>query len=503
MEPGRQDNTHVVIIGAGPGGLCTAIRLLEAGIRDFVILEKAAGIGGTWWHNTYPGAECDVPSHLYAFSFEPQYDWTKPFATQPEIKAYLEHCVAKYGLAPHLRLETEGRSARWEDPPGRWRIETTADEVIHAPIVVSAIGMFNEPHWADIPGLERFEGTIFHSARWNHDHDLDGEHVATIGSAASATQFVPEVAKQAEQLYVFQRSANWVLPKADDPFDQETIGAFRADARIVSNARQQIFQELENLIEFDDQELIAKAGHVHEKFLGVVVDPEVRRKLTPLHPYGCKRPLLSNDYYPTFNRPNVELVTERIAEIRADAIETTDGELRRVDTIVMATGFETTKYLSAIEVHGRDGLRLEDAWSDGAQAYFGITTSGFPNLFMLYGPNTNNGSILYMIECQVAYVMRQLAQMQARKLAWIDIRRESMDSYNEALQQELDGVDVWNASCNGYYRGPSGRIVTQWPRKMAIYHERTQADDSDAYETAPADAQRASPADALDPAVPD
>ena len=196
-------------------------------------------------------------------------------------------------------------------------------------------------------------------------------------------------------------------------------------------------------------------------------------------------------------------MTERIAEIRADAIETTDGELRRVDTIVMATGFETTKYLSAIEVHGRDGLRLEDAWSDGAQAYFGITTRGFPNLFMLYGPNTNNGSILYMIECQVAYVMRQLAQMQARKLAWIDIRRESMDSYNEALQQELDGVDVWNASCNGYYRGPSGRIVTQWPRKMAIYHERTQADDSDAYETAPADAQRASPADALDPAVPD
>ncbi|MEE2665020.1 MAG: NAD(P)/FAD-dependent oxidoreductase [Myxococcota bacterium] len=476
-----------MIIGAGPGGLCTAIRLLQAGIRDFVILEKAAGVGGTWWHNSYPGAECDVPSHLYSFSFEPKDDWVKPFSTQPEIKAYLEHCVAKYGLTPHLRLETEVRSAGWEDPPGRWRIETTAGEVVHAPIVVSAIGMFNEPHWANVPGLDRFEGTLFHSARWNHDHDLNGERVATIGSAASATQFVPEIAKQAGQLYVFQRSANWVLPKEDDPFDEEALGAFRADAGLVSGSRQQIFEGLENLIQFDDQELIAKTGHVHKKFLGVVVDPEVRRKLTPRHPYGCKRPLLSNDYYPAFNRPNVELVTEGIAGITDDAIETTDGKLRRVDTIVMATGFETTKYLSAIEVRGRDGLQLEDAWRDGAQAYLGITTSGFPNLFMLYGPNTNNGSILFMLECQVDYVMRQLERMQARSVAWIDVRREVMDSYNEALQRELDGVDVWHASCNGYYRGPSGRIVTQWPRNMTIYRERTQADDTDAYEMAPID----------------
>lgn len=219
-----------MIIGAGPGGLCTAIRLLQAGIRDFVILEQATGIGGTWWHNTYPGAECDVPAHLYSFSFEPKDDWVKPFATQPEIKAYLEHCFAKYQLASYLCLETEVRSARWQESPGRWRIETSRGEVVYAPIVVSAIGMFNQPHWADVPGLDQFEGTLFHSARWNHDHDLSGERVAAIGSAASATQFVPEIAKQAGQLYVFQRSANWVLPKQDDPFDDEALSAFQASA---------------------------------------------------------------------------------------------------------------------------------------------------------------------------------------------------------------------------------------------------------------------------------
>jgi cation diffusion facilitator CzcD-associated flavoprotein CzcO len=475
---------RVAVIGAGPGGLCSAIKLLEAGIDDFVILEQAQGVGGTWWHNSYPGAECDVPSHLYSFSFEPKPDWSKPYGRQPELKAYFEHCVEKYGLAPYIQLGTEVLSATWDMEASRWRLATSRGE-LEAQVVISAMGMFNHPHWADIPGLDDFEGTLFHSARWDHDHDLRGRSVATIGSAASATQFVPEIAKQVERLYVFQRSANWVLPKEDDPFDEQALELFRSNPEAMQASREEIYQQIENLIEFNDEVLISKAGHVLQQALEVVEDPEVRAKLVPTHPYGCKRPLLSDDYYPTFNRPNVELVTEPIARVTAKGVETADGRLRPVDTIIMATGFETTRYLSAIEVTGRDGLRIEDAWSDGAQAYLGITTSGFPNLFMLYGPNTNNGSILFMLECQVDYALRQLKRMESEGLAWIDVRRQSMDAYNEALQHELDGVEVWNASCNGYYRGPTGRIVTQWPRNMTIYRERTSGDDASAYVSQP------------------
>jgi cation diffusion facilitator CzcD-associated flavoprotein CzcO len=474
----------VIVIGAGPGGLCTGIRLLEAGIRDFVILEKAPGVGGTWWHNRYPGAECDVPSHLYSFSFERKLDWRKPFATQPEIQAYLEHCAHEYGLEPHLQLATEVRRACWEDAASRWRVETTTGQVLHARVLVSAIGMFNEPWRPDLPGLGDFAGACFHSARWDHGHDPSGERIAVVGSAASATQLVPEVAKRAGRLHVFQRTANWVLPKEDEPFDDETLRRFRQDPDVLPAMRDAIFRDLENLITFDDAERIAKTGHVLRKALAIVEDPEVRRKLTPTHPYGCKRPLLSNDYYPTFNRPNVELVTEPIARVLPNGIETVDGTLRTVDAIVLATGFRTTRYLSAIEVTGRGGVQLDDAWSDGAHAYLGITTSGFPNLFMLYGPNTNNGSILFMLECQVDYVMRRIEQMESEDLAWIDVRREVMDAYNEALQRDLDAVEVWNASCSGYYRAPSGRIVTQWPHAMSEYRSRTRRDDADAYASA-------------------
>ena len=473
---------RIAIIGAGPGGLCAAIELKRAGFDDLVILEKAAGVGGTWWHNTYPGAECDVKSHLYSFSFELKSDWTRAFAGHAEIRAYLEGLVDKYDLHPHLRLNAEVSRARWDDLASVWHLETDGGEPLTADILVSALGMFNEPHRPDISGLERFEGTLFHSARWDHGHDLRGERVGVIGSAASAVQFVPEIAKDVDQLYVYQRSANWVLPKDDAPFSAEELEQFRTDPESVRKHRQKIFDWTERTLRFDDKVLFAKAERAVHRNIALVEDLDLRRRLTPTDPYGCKRVLWSNAYYPTFNRDNVELVTEPIERVTRDAIVTADRVTRPVDTIVLATGFETTKYLSAIDVRGRDGRALEDAWSEGAQAYLGITTSGFPNLFMLYGPNTNNGSILYMLECQVAYIVRQLQRMEAEDLAWIDVRRDAMDAYNERLQRDLDAVEVWQGGCNTYYRVDSGRIVTQWPHGMLEYRARTQRPDPEAFE---------------------
>jgi cation diffusion facilitator CzcD-associated flavoprotein CzcO len=485
-DPRPDSSRRVAIIGAGPGGICTGVRLLEAGHTDFVILEKAPGIGGTWFHNRYPGAECDVKSHLYSFSFAPNPGWSRPYARQPEIKAYLEDCVERFGLAPYLRLGTEVHAARWDEDTSTWRLTVGDGEIVDADVVVSALGMFGAPIAPDIPGLDRFTGSVFHSARWDDDHDLTGEAVAVIGSAASAVQLVPEIAPLVGQLYLYQRSANWVLPKEDTPFTPEEIDALRADLDAVAAQRDTIFGTIDATITFSNPEILAGAEEAGLRNLAIVEDPEVRRKLTPDVPWGCQRPLSSNLYYPTFNRPNVELVVEPITEITGDSVVTADGRARRVDTIIPATGFATTKFLGALDVVGRDGVHITEAWADGPQAYLGITTSGFPNLFMLYGPNTNNGSIIYMIECQVEYVTQLLQRMDDEGLASIDVKREVMHEYNEALQGDLAGVDVWQAGCNGYYRVPSGRIVTQWPHTMSEYRARTRHPDPDAFDVVPA-----------------
>jgi cation diffusion facilitator CzcD-associated flavoprotein CzcO len=473
---------RIAVIGAGPGGLCTAIRLRQEGFDDVVVLEQAAGVGGTWWHNRYPGAACDIQSHLYSFSFELKRDWTRPYATQPEIQRYFEHCVERYGLGPHLRLGCAVRSARWDDAAAVWRLTTADGDEVTADVVVSAVGMFNALHWPDIPGLDTFAGPVFHSARWDHGQDLTGRRVGVIGCAASAIQFVPEIAPLVAQLDVYQRTANWVLPKEDVPFTDDELAAFATDPDAAPARRQEIWSNVDKVITFSDPALLARAEEAGRRAISVVRDPEVRRKLTPTEPYGCKRPLISNVYYETYNRPNVELVTEDVDHVTADAVVTVDGVVRPADTLVVATGFETTRYLSTIEVIGRDGRRLDDAWSAGAEAYLGITTSGFPNLFMLYGPNTNNGSIIYMLECQVEYVLRQVRRLADEDLAWLDVRPDVMRAYNEALQHDLDGVAVWQAGCPGYYRVASGRIVTQWPHTMAEYRRRTSTPDPEAYE---------------------
>lgn len=476
--------TRFAIIGAGAGGMCAGIRLGQTGRDDFVIIDKADHVGGTWYRNTYPGAECDIASHVYCYSFAPNPDWSKPYGTQPEILAYFERVADEYGLRPHLRLGVGVESARWDDERARWELLLDTGEVIDAQFLVGAVGMFGEINVPAIPGLDTFAGARFHSAEWDHDHDLTGERVAVIGSAASAVQLVPAIAPIVERLHVFQRTPNWVLPKADTPYTEEQREEFRTRPELMAESRQALYELIEVGLDYTARDTVDRVEAVAREALEVVHDPEVRRKLTPDHPWGCKRPLLSNDYLPTFNRDNVELVVDPIERITATGIVTADGVERPVDAIVLATGFATTRYVSAIDVTGRDGTTLADAWGDDPIAYLGITTSGFPNLFMLYGPNTNGGnSIILMLEHQVEHMIRLLDLLDETGADWLDVRRDVMDAYNDSLQEAIAGVAVWQASCNGYYRSASGRIVTQWPWNFTEYRRRTEADDLSSYET--------------------
>jgi len=476
-------NLRIAIIGAGPGGLCMGIKLKEAGFEDFVLLEKGDGVGGTWRHNQYPGCACDIPSLLYSFSFEMKKDWSRPYAPQSEILEYMEDCAEKYGILPHCRFGSGVESATWDEEHAVWNLALESGEGIEAEIIVSALGMFNELNYPDIKGLDSFKGHHFHSARWDWNYDLSGKRVGVIGSAASAVQFVPEIAKEAQQVYLFQRTANWVMPKDDEPHTEEILEILKNDPTAATSMRDMIYEGVDGGLTFSDPVAVGELEDSVLAAIEVIEDPELREKMKPQHPFGCKRPLLSNDYYPAFNRPNLELVTDPISAVGSDSIMTEDGEDRAIDTLIIATGFSTTKYLSAIEVTGRDGLNIKEAWSDGAQAYLGITVSGFPNLFMLYGPNTNNGSILSMIEYQVDYSLRQIQRLAAKDLSWIDVRPDAMGEYNDRIQSAIRGVKAWQANCNGYYRSPSGRVVTQWPDSMTAFQEQTTRSDDDSYES--------------------
>lgn len=475
---------RIAIVGAGPGGLCMAIRLQGAGFERFAILEQAGGVGGTWYHNRYPGCACDVPSHLYSFSFEPKHDWSRPYAPQPEILGYLEHCAEKYGLLPHCRFGDAVRRAHWDEAAARWTLELASGRRVDADVVVSAIGMFNDVAVPDIPGLDGFAGTLFHSARWRRDHDPSGETVGVIGSAASAVQLVPEIVKQAHHVHLFQRTANWVAPKEDTPYTEKQLARFRSDPAFARAVRQTIFDSFGGPALFErvrsDMEAACRAN------LAAVEDPALRARLLPDHPWGCKRPLFSNDYYPAFNRPNLELVSDPIERVTPTGIVTRDGRERRLDTLILATGFATTKFLSAIDVTGRGGLAIADAWRGGARAYKGVTTAGFPNLFMLYGPNTNSDSILTMIEYQADHVLRQIQRIARERLAWIDVKPAAMAAYDAEIQRELESIELWQAGCSGYYRAANGRNVTQWPRSMPALEQALAPLDAEAYEAAPA-----------------
>ena len=472
------------IVGAGAGGLCAGIKLREKGEEDFLIFDREPRVGGTWQRNTYPGLECDVASPLYCYSFAPNPDWSGPYPPQPELREYFERVALEHGLEPHLRLGEGVSSAVWDESTARWRLVLESGQEVESQFVISAVGMFGPPSIPDIPGLDTFRGTLFHSAEWNHDHDLRGKRVAVIGTAASAVQFVPEIAPDPEQLHVFQRTANWVPPKLNEPYTDEQKASFKAQPEILEEARNNLFQVIETVLDYTEPGGLQMMEDAARDAFDVVEDPEVRKKLVPDHPMGAKRPLSSSKYLKTFNRPNVELVTDSITQATPEGLVTADGNTREVDTIILATGYETQKYVSVIDVKGRDGQSIDEAWRDGAEAYFGVTTSGFPNLFMLYGPNTNGGnSIILMLEFQIDYALRLIEEAKSANVDWIDVRRDVMAEYNAGLQEKLEKVEVWHSGANDYYRGPSGKIVTQWPLGFGDYEEQVLKDGLASFET--------------------
>ena len=464
----------VAVLGAGAGGIAMGVSLKRAGF-DFTIFEKSDGVGGTWRDNTFPGAACDVPSHLYSYSFEPNPWWSRTYATQPEILAYLERCCDRYGVRPHVRTGTAIRQARWNAPTCTWELTAESGERFSADVVVSGLGMLNVPHIPDLLGADRFRGRSFHSARWDHSKSLAGERVASIGTGASAIQYVPAIAPEVEHLTVFQRSPVWVSPRIDRAYTPEEQRRF---ARIPLAARRHrlgiwmTYQRARFTI--DAEQTIALTEFARSYLARKIEDPDLRARLTPTHPVGCKRPLMSRDWYPALTRPNVTVVTEPIVEITETGLRTADGQVREADTIIFGTGFRANEFLSTIEVIGEGGRRLHDDWAEGAEAYLGLSVAGYPNFFMLYGPNTNGvNSILFFIEAQAHYVMSALRTMTVLRLGALDVRRRVMDRYNRRIQAAMVGT-VWVAGCTNYFRARSGKVVTQLPSSGARYWLRTR-----------------------------
>ncbi len=433
---------RVVIIGAGAGGIGLAIMLERAGIDDYVIFEKAAGLGGTWRVNTYPGAECDVPSHLYSYSFALNPDWSKTFAGQAEILRYLETCAEAAGVDAHLQLGTPVESITWSDDRSRWLVTAADGQQVWAQVVVSAVGMFNAPAHPDLRGLEDFGGSVMHSARWDHDVALEGRRVAVIGTGASAIQIVPAIAPIVGHLDVFQRSPAWIMPRSDEPFTADQRRRFAESPLDARRHRHAIyrFYEGNTVINVDDRrvEVLEKFARAHLE--NSVRDPVLRAKLTPDYPVGCKRILLSSDFYPAIQRNNVDLITDPIDHVTRSGILTVDGAEHPLDVIVLATGYRATDYLHGLEVVGRGGRRLHDEWTE-PRAYLGMVAAGYPNFFVFYGPNTNQGgnSILLILEAEARYVVDALQTMDRDGIDTIEVKDAVVDAYNDALDDGSRG----------------------------------------------------------------
>ena len=479
---------RIAIIGTGFAGLGMAIRLRQEDIDDFVVLEKADDVGGTWRENTYPGVQCDVPSHLYSFSFAPNPNWSRTFPLGDEIWDYLRECAVRYRVMPHIRFGEEVQSADWDDERQRWRIET-ADDTITAQVLVAGTGPLHEPSIPAVPGLDRFEGRMFHSAEWDHDHDLTGERVAVVGTGASAIQFVPRIQPKVSRMHVFQRTPPWIMPHPDRALSPLEHRIYRALPPAQLAMRGAVYWARETFVlGFMDRRLAKLPERVALKHLrDQVPDPELRRDLTPDYTIGCKRVLLSNDYLPALMQPNVELVTDGIAEVRASSVVTAGGSEREVDTIIFGTGFRVTDPPSADLMRGRDGRTLAETWRGTMEAHLGTTIAGFPNLFFLVGPNTGLGhnSIVFMIESQLNYVLDALRTMDARGAGSIDVRPDVQARYNAAIQKRLRNT-VWNTGgCASWYLDHTGRNTTLWPGFTWPFRRLLRRFDADHYELRP------------------
>ncbi|HEY1075451.1 MAG TPA: NAD(P)/FAD-dependent oxidoreductase [Fontimonas sp.] len=468
---------RAIIIGAGFGGIGLAYYLRQAGIGDFVILEKADDLGGTWRENTYPGAACDVPSHLYSYSFEPHYPWASRYGSQAEILEYIRHCANKFDLTRHIRYNAEVSAADFDAGTGLWTVTLADGSRLRTRALISGVGQLHRPSIPNIPGLATFRGTQFHSARWDHGYDFNGKSVAVIGTGASAVQFVPIIAQQVARLDLYQRSPGWVIPKVErrfSRFERWLLDTFP------------IIHDLDRLRVYLFTEALAYAYDGHkwaEKLITwfskaqlriQVRDPALRKKLTPDFPIGCKRILLSLDWLRTMVRPNVEVVTDAIAEITTDGVRTVDGRERKVDAILFGTGFAATQFLTPMRVTGRDGLDLHVRWQQGAEAYLGMTVNGFPNFYMLYGPNTNvgSGSIIFMLECQQRYIVQMIEAGSRQGWSYAEVREDAHEKYVAEMRQR-SAQTTFEGGCQSWYTTADGRNTNNWVGLMREFRQRT------------------------------
>ena len=493
------DHHRIAIVGSGFAGLGAAIRLKQAGVEDFVVLERTGEVGGTWNVNTYPGCQCDIPSHLYSFSFAPNPGWTRTYSRQREIWEYLRRVTREQGIAPHIRFHHEVTAARWDEDVQLWQIETSAGSPdgatgarpreLTAELLIAGPGPLSDPKLPDIEGIDTFAGTIFHSARWNHEHSLLGRRVAVIGTGASSIQLVPHIQPEVSSLHLFQRTPPWVVPHRDRPISRAERALYRVFPPAQRLVRAFVYASRElfvfTLMHPRADSLAERAGrrHLQEQ----VPDPELRAKLTPHYRIGCKRTLISNDYYPAIQRPNVEVVTDSIAAITPRGIVTADGAEREVDTIILGTGFHVSDKPVAEWLHGRGGRTLSDVWQGSPQAYLGTTIAGFPNLFMMVGPNTGLGhnSIVFMIESQLNYLIDCIRRMDNARAGAFEVRADVQRRFNEGIQRALDG-SVWTSGgCVSWYLDEHGRNSTVWPGFTWPYRRRLRHFDPGDYELRP------------------
>ena len=458
--------TEIAIVGSGFSGLAMAARLKRAGRDDFVILERARDVGGTWRENSYPGCRCDVPSHVYSFSFAPNPDWSESFSPQAEIFDYLRKVAADEGLTEHVRFGCEVERATWDAEARRWRLQTSAGELA-ARVLIAGAGPLHEPKLPDVPGLQDFEGTLFHSATWDHEHDLAGERVAVIGTGASAIQFVPQIQPEVDQLHLFQRTPPWVMPRRQRPITRAERALFRRFPAVQRAARAGIYWAREAIaipmLRVAFAPLLKRVGLMHLR--RSVRDRGLRRKLTPDYLPGCKRILVSNDYLPSLAKPNVEVLTEGIAEVRGRTVVGTDGTEREVDTIICGTGFHVLDMPVAERISDAEGRTLADHWDGSPQAHRGTMVAGFPNFFLLLGPNTGLGhnSVVYMAEAQARYVMRALDHMSERELGTVEVSEAAQRDWNDGIQARMDGTVWLEGGCSSWYLDSNGRNTSLWP----------------------------------------
>lgn len=494
---GNRPARHVktIIIGSGFAGLGLAIRLSKQGRNDYLVLERGSDVGGTWRDNTYPGAACDVPSHLYSYSFALNPNWSRSFSKQGEIQQYIQGVAREYNVLDKHLFDCDVTAARWNNATNLWHIESTRGSFT-ADTVVSAVGALCEPALPDIKGINGFEGEIFHSARWNHDADLTGKRVAIIGTGASAIQIVPSIAPQVAHLDVYQRTAPWLLPRMDRPYTLPERLAFRHIPGFQRLSRAAIYAARETQVVglakvpalMQAFELIAKA-----KLLLEIRDPELREKVTPNFRIGCKRMLISNDYYPALSRPNVDVVTDGIAEVRANSVVTKDGTEREIDALIVATGFHVTDSPTYNAISGKDGRTLAEVFDGiGQQGYKGSAVANFPNMFFLLGPNVGLGhtSMVYMIESQINYIADALATVDRLGLRTVEVKRAAQDTYNKNLQGKLV-KSVWNTGgCASWYLDKHGNNTTLWPDFTFEFRRITKNFDVSAYETTSVESTR-------------